>query len=120
MSSLEHFLDEISRQVDMLHAPLSGIVCTLDQIRRDPWFAEQFDNAVDLIRDALCDKQTVYFIGNGGSAAIASHMAADFAKAGKVKTRCFNEAASITAISNDRSFQEVFSSQILQYGEPGD
>lgn len=118
--STEHFLEEISRVAGLLHAPMSGIVCVLDQVRQDPWFSQLHDEAVDLFRDALCDKQTVYFIGNGGSAAIASHMAADFAKAGRVRTRCFNESPTLTAISNDQSFEEVYSSQILQYGESGD
>jgi len=118
--NLGHFFDEMYTALGMVNAPLSGIVCALEQVRNDPWFSESFEGAVDLVRAALCDKQTVFFIGNGGSAAIAAHMAADFAKAGKVRTRCFESSSTLTAISNDQSFEEVYSSQILQYGEQGD
>lgn len=117
---MRHFLEEMQEALGIVHAPLTGLVCALEQVRNDPWFFESFEKAVDLFRDALCDKQTVFFIGNGGSAAIAAHMAADFAKAGKVRTRSFENSSTLTAISNDQSFEEVFSSQILQYGEPGD
>ncbi len=91
-----------------------GLCSALDSVQ------QPIEPAVEMIREAKEEYNTVFFIGNGGSAAIAAHMAADFAKAAKVRTRCFNDAPSITAIANDVNFKEVFASQIDLHAEPHD
>lgn len=60
------------------------------------------------------------FIGNGGSAAIASHMAADYQKNGGLPTLCFNDAASLTCISNDLGYENVFSLPLQHHARLGD
>ncbi len=62
----------------------------------------------------------IFFIGNGGSAAIASHMAADWQKNGKMPTLCFNDAASLTCISNDVGYENVFSLPLQYHARLGD
>jgi len=54
-------------------------------------------------------KRTIFLIGNGASASMASHVAADLAKNAHVHTEVFTDLALITAIANDLSFQEIFS-----------
>jgi D-sedoheptulose 7-phosphate isomerase len=63
----------------------------------------------------MSDCKRVIFIGNGGSAAIASHMAADFAKNGNMPALCFNDAAAITCLANDYSYEEVFAKPLAQH-----
>lgn len=48
------------------------------------------------------------FIGNGASASIASHMAADFLKNGDVPTSTFTDPALMTCIGNDIGFDFVY------------
>lgn len=62
----------------------------------------------------------IFFVGNGGSAAIASHMAADFQKNGHMPTMCFNDAASLTCISNDIAFDTVFANPLAHHARWGD
>lgn len=70
-------------------------------------------------------KKKLFFAGNGGSASTASHLAADLGKnttlTPKPKTisLCDN-LASITALGNDLSYEDVFSEQIKSLGEKGD
>jgi len=52
------------------------------------------------------------FIGNGGSAAIASHMALDWNKAGGVRATALNDPVALTAYGNDCGFNHVFSGQL--------
>jgi D-sedoheptulose 7-phosphate isomerase len=54
-------------------------------------------------------KGSIYFAGNGASASMASHFALDFWKNGKVKAYSFSDLSQVTAISNDYSYDEVFS-----------
>ncbi|GJQ62981.1 MAG: phosphoheptose isomerase [Melioribacteraceae bacterium] len=54
-------------------------------------------------------KGTIYFIGNGASASMASHFSADMMKNGRVKTACFHDPAFLTCYSNDFGYENVFS-----------
>jgi D-sedoheptulose 7-phosphate isomerase len=60
------------------------------------------------------------FIGNGGSAAIASHMATDYSKNGGIRALSFNDSAMLTCISNDLGYDKVFAKQVELYAQPGD
>ena len=60
------------------------------------------------------------FIGNGGSAAIASHMATDYSKNGGIRAVAFNDAPTLTCLANDFGYDQVFAKQIEYYAFAND
>ena len=60
------------------------------------------------------------FVGNGGSAAIASHMATDYSKNGDVRAIALNDASMLTCLSNDIGYERIFAKQIELYAREGD
>ena len=62
----------------------------------------------------------VYFIGNGASAAMASHIAADLAKNAYLHTRVFTDLSLITALANDLCYEEVFAEPLRRSMKQGD
>ncbi len=66
------------------------------------------------------NKNTAFFIGNGGSAAIASHMTADFLKNGGLQTFNLYSSAVVTCLSNDFGYEEVFAEQLRRLAKNGD
>lgn len=62
----------------------------------------------------------ILFIGNGGSASIASHMATDFQKNGGVTAMTFNDSSMLTCLANDYEYAEVFAKQIGMHAQPND
>ena len=60
------------------------------------------------------------FVGNGGSTSIASHMAIDYAKNGKMRAMTFTDAPTITCLGNDLGFDQVFAKQVEMLGAPND
>jgi D-sedoheptulose 7-phosphate isomerase len=62
----------------------------------------------------------IIFIGNGGSSAIASHMAVDFSKNGGMRAIAFNDAPTLTCLANDFGQESIFSKQIEYYADKGD
>src|SRR5829696_4210897 len=54
----------------------------------------------------------IIFIGNGGSAGIASHLAIDYAKNGEFPAMSFSDPSAMTCLSNDFGFEFVFSKQL--------
>jgi D-sedoheptulose 7-phosphate isomerase len=65
------------------------------------------------------------FAGNGGSAAQASHAAAEFVgrctrERAALPALTLTEPALLTALANDYGYDEVFVRQVQAYGRPGD
>jgi D-sedoheptulose 7-phosphate isomerase len=60
------------------------------------------------------------FVGNGGSAAIASHMATDYSKNGDVRSLALNDSSMLTCLGNDLGYERVFAKQVELHARPGD
>ena len=82
--------------------------------------------AAELMAKTLSSGRKIMLCGNGGSAADSQHLAAEFT--GRfIKDRrplaalaLSTDTSALTCISNDYSFDEVFSRQVLGLGVPGD
>jgi D-sedoheptulose 7-phosphate isomerase len=84
-------------------------------------------HAMLLLERAFIEGRLVFIAGNGGSAATASHMANDLVKGvARVGGRGLRTIALsdnvplITAIANDKNYDEIFADQLLTLGRPGD
>jgi D-sedoheptulose 7-phosphate isomerase len=82
---------------------------------------------VEIIDAASHEGRRVYVIGNGGSAAVASHMVNDFAPNSYVEGEppfrflsLSDNAESVTAVANDREYDEIFVHQLRVHLEPND
>lgn len=81
---------------------------------------------VQTILDARERGATIYFIGNGGSAATASHFANDIAIGTNSYDMPFravsltDNLAVITAVGNDFGFEDIFVRQLQVLGRKGD
>lgn len=86
--------------------------------------ADDYEEGIGLLFDVFSETKekggTLYFVGNGGSAAIASHMTSDFKKNGCMKTGALLDASVITCFGNDFGYDHIYSKQIEQIGEEGD
>ena len=82
--------------------------------------AKAFEWASDKLATLPSSGGKLMVVGNGGSAAIASHIAIDFSKNGGVPALAFNDPASLTCLANDLGYENVFSHQIMTLGQPQD
>ena len=82
--------------------------------------------AAELLIGCFENGGTVYFCGNGGSAADAQHLAAEFSgrylvdRPGLPAVALTANSSAVTAIGNDYGYDQVFSRQLEGMGEPGD
>lgn len=81
---------------------------------------EAIEQMIKLIRDGATRGHKILFIGNGGSAAIASHQAVDYWKNGGLRALTFNDASLLTCIGNDYGYACVFEKPIQTFAESGD
>ena len=80
---------------------------------------KKISDALNVLTDALKNERVIYIFGNGGSAATASHYQNDFNKGiseyteKKFRFYCLSDnVATITAIANDISYDEIYRQQL--------
>lgn len=90
---------------------------------------KQITDFINLLYDAYRKEKMVFVIGNGGSAANASHLAQDLAKGTRknldqtlrIKALSLTDNLPfITALGNDDGYDLIFEQQLRTYAKPGD
>lgn len=95
-------------------------ICVTDRQEGELLVEEGLKIWCDLTLKVQENDNTVYLIGNGASASMASHMAADFSKNCECRSMAFNDIALMTAVSNDISYEQCFSTPLLRFAGEGD
>lgn len=81
---------------------------------------KDLDQAAKMILDTHRAGKKIIIIGNGGSAAMASHVAVDFTKAAGIRAVNFNEADLITCFANDYGYEQWVAKALEAYADSGD
>jgi len=87
---------------------------------------EELDEALRLVRETVQAGGTLFFCGNGGSAADAQHMATEYVVRYRRNRRAYpaialtTDTSLLTAAGNDIGFENVFARQVEALCRPGD
>ena len=92
----------------------SSLVKPNDQIM------EKIINTRDILVQTKKNNAKIMIFGNGGSAAIASHISVDLTKSAKIRSVNFNEADLITCFSNDYGYEKWVEKAIDFYADSSD
>lgn len=112
--------------IELLQRSVSSSMKAKQTLLTDSDFHERFQRAVALLIATYKNGGRLYIGGNGGSAADAQHLAAEFvSKLAKPRSPMPAEAltvdtSTITAIGNDYGFEELFARQIQAKVSPND
>ncbi len=103
---------EIDKYINSLQSTLTTLKCN-----QKPELLE----IISVIQKAKECNKTIFVFGNGGSSATASHFACDLIKYLGVKVMCLSDnVPSILAISNDKSYDDIFVDQLKVFMDAGD
>jgi D-sedoheptulose 7-phosphate isomerase len=86
----------------------------------------ELDRALAMVRDTVSSGGTLYFCGNGGSAADAQHIATEYVVRYMRDRRAYpavaltTDTSLLTAAANDFGFARVFARQVEALAKPGD
>jgi len=114
-----------SREFD-IRANLAERIAIKQRLLQDDSFVELVQTVGKVMADSLRKDNKLFFMGNGGSAADAQHLAAEFTGRYRKERRPLPAIAlnvntsSLTAIGNDYSFDVVFARQLEALGVAGD
>ena len=81
---------------------------------------EALERAATMVRQAHDSRKKVILAGNGGSAAMASHVAVDLTKTAGIRAINFNEADLLTCFANDYGYEHWVARALEFYADPGD
>jgi D-sedoheptulose 7-phosphate isomerase len=108
----------LSRTLEDLAALVRRVACTdRGGASCDP--DTGFDRSLELRAGCGNAGGAVLWVGNGGSAALASHFAVDVFNTG-VRSTAFNDAALLTCMGNDCGYEQVFARPVSLFASPGD
>jgi D-sedoheptulose 7-phosphate isomerase len=111
------------RDLQSYFVTLSDLLCHVEVTAQAGQRMELADAATALMAAARATHAAgnkLIFVGNGGSAAIASHMATDYSKNGDVRSIALNDASMLTCLGNDLGYDRVFAKQIELHARAGD
>lgn len=89
-------------------------------------YGNTFDKCAEVIANALKNGNTIFWCGNGGSAAESSHLATELIGRFKNNRRSLPslslnaDISAITCIANDFGYDEIFARQLEGLGKKGD
>ena len=113
-------------EVGIIREQLAEGMIVLDAVARDNALHEILAQAANTAASALKDGRKLMIAGNGGSAADAQHLAAEFVsrlvedRPAMRAVALTTDSSALTAIGNDYGFERVFARQIEALGQAGD
>src|SRR5688572_27853831 len=112
--------------MDKIRHIIKSSIDTKQALLQDEVLLKTIATTIDVIVNAFRDGKRVYFCGNGGSAADAQHLAAEFSgrfykdrKALPAEALHCNTSY-LTAVANDYSYDVVYSRMVEGIGKKGD
>ena len=81
---------------------------------------KDLNKSIELIKRVKKKDAKIILAGNGGSAALSSHVAVDFTKTTKIRATNFNEADLITCFANDYGYENWLSQALKSYAKKND
>jgi D-sedoheptulose 7-phosphate isomerase len=109
---------------DNFSAPLRELAATAERVAQQ--LGPALDRALTMVRETVRRRGTLYFCGNGGSAADAQHMATEYVVRYMRNRRAYpavaltTDTSLLTAVGNDFSFEDIFARQVDALAKPGD
>ena len=75
---------------------------------------------IKILKKIKNNRKKIILVGNGGSAAIASHVSVDLTKMCKIRAVNFNEADLLTCFANDYGYENWVKKALSSYADKGD
>jgi D-sedoheptulose 7-phosphate isomerase len=103
---------------------LRDLAATAERVATE--IGPDLDRALEMVQQTVAARGTLFFCGNGGSAADAQHMATEYVVRYMRNRRAYpaialtTDTSLLTAAGNDIGFENVFSRQVEALAKKGD
>jgi len=87
---------------------------------RDATLSVGYERIAELFRATREQQGTIWWVGNGGSCAICSHLAQDALNKLAMRSQVLSDPSLMTCMANDFGYAEVYSRPLRRLARPGD
>lgn len=111
---------------DLVKRQLAQSIATMTRVLRDESIHQALVSAARITSDAMQSGHKLLVCGNGGSAADAQHLAAEFVARLTVDRPALRaialttDSSVLTAVGNDHAYEKIFERQVEALGQSGD
>ncbi len=99
---------------------LEKYISTFSELLSNSFDKYKIEKSKEILKKIKKSKKKIIIIGNGGSAAIASHACVDYLKIAKIKSMNFNDSSLFTCFANDFGHDKWMQEGVKHYGDKGD
>ena len=111
-SFFEDWIDHLSDMLKNMQVSYNG--------KEINHYDEAYNILISMTMDIKAQNKQIFFIGNGASSTMASHIATDLSKNGELACRTFTDAALLTAMANDNGVSSMFADPLARHAKEGD
>jgi len=110
---------ELVNRIYAFSEVISKSICTgISNIPIDLEFG--LTQVMNNLRKLRSHNNTLYIVGNGGSAAVASHALVDFVNVAKIHAQVLHESSLVTCMANDYGYENAYARVLSAYMRPED
>ena len=115
-----------SKTLSTIRTNFDELKIMLEIMNHDEQFMRDIENVANKTHEELAKGGKLLLAGNGGSAAEAQHIAAEFVnhfsfdRPPLAAIALTTDSSVLTSIGNDRNFDQIFARQLRALGRPGD
>ncbi len=109
---LKHRVDSFAKVVDA--------TISTDSMNNNIELEEAIFRGMAALRKLRSEKGILYIVGNGGSAAVASHALVDFVNVAKINAHVLHESSLLTCMANDFGYENAYARVLSQIMQPKD
>ncbi|HCY88164.1 MAG TPA: phosphoheptose isomerase [Desulfobacteraceae bacterium] len=104
--------------LDILSAALKGVMCKIDG--EESGLKTATENVQNILAAAREREASVYWVGNGGSCAICSHLSQDLINKLAIRSLFLNDSPLMTCMANDYGYEDVYARPLDTFAREGD
>nr|CRH06834.1 putative phosphoheptose isomerase [Candidatus Magnetococcus massalia] len=109
--SAQKWLESLAEQLGQTRCRCRGSVVEL---------SDGFTRLAELLRQQAQAARSVWWIGNGGSAAICSHLSQDLINKLNLRSHTLNDASLMSCMANDYGYESVYLQPLQKLARPDD
>lgn len=111
IKNANHWLESLNQVLCDTKNRLVGIDTSFDEAAR---------GVQRMFKQAQKEDRSIYWVGNGGSSAICSHLSQDVFNKLKIRSHYFNDSSLMTCMANDFGYENVYARILTLYARKGD
>lgn len=110
---------QLSHRADIFAQVISNALCTTASQKLVD-LEQAMGEVMAYLGQLRTGQNTLYIVGNGGSAAVASHALVDFVNVAKINAQVLHESSLVTCMANDFGYENAYSRVLSQFIKPTD